>query len=112
MSTDGQNIDYYRVLQVHPEAEAEVISRVYRYLAMKYHPDKAPMHLKADHEQMMKSLNVAHEVLSDPQKRKDYDALRPADAISSTGLPGRFEIVVALVKAAKAGGGKGECYLR
>jgi hypothetical protein len=63
--------DYYQTLQVHPEAEAEVIQAAYRKLAAKYHPDinKAP-----DAGERMAQINIAYEVLSDPQRRFEYDA--------------------------------------
>ena len=61
--------DYYEILQVHPSAEPEVIAAAYRKLAQKYHPDLSaePAGLEK-----MKRINVAHDVLSDPQKRKEY----------------------------------------
>jgi len=62
--------DYYQTLQVHPEAEVEVIQAAYRRLAAKYHPDinKAP-----DAGERMAQINIAYEVLSDPQRRVEYD---------------------------------------
>lgn len=60
--------DYYRTLQVHWEAEQEVISAAYRRLAQKYHPDQNPQT-----EERMKEINEAYEVLGDPEKRKVYD---------------------------------------
>lgn len=61
--------DYYRILQVHPEAEPEVIQAAYRRLARKYHPDASD---GAD-DAAMQNLNEAYAVLSDPQQRATYD---------------------------------------
>lgn len=65
--------DYYRILQVHPRAEKEVIDAAYRRLAAKYHPDVSQL---ADASERMKQINTAYEVLSDPAKRAAYDSVR------------------------------------
>ncbi len=64
-------LDYYRILQVHPKAEKEVIDAAYRKLAAKYHPDVSQA---SDASERMKQINTAYEVLSDPVKRAAYDA--------------------------------------
>jgi len=63
--------DYYEVLGISREADAEEIRKSYRKLAVKYHPDKNP----GDHtaEDRFKELGEAYEVLSEPQKRAAYD---------------------------------------
>jgi DnaJ-class molecular chaperone len=61
--------DYYEILQVHFLAEPEVIEAAYRKLAAKYHPDRNP-NLMA--QEKMKEINIAHDVLSDPEPRKRY----------------------------------------
>ncbi|TEU11887.1 MAG: hypothetical protein E3J21_22510 [Anaerolineales bacterium] len=65
--------DYYKILQIDPKAEPEVIEAAYRRLARKYHPDvnKSP-----DAVQRMQQINVAYEVLRDPAKRAEYDRAR------------------------------------
>jgi DnaJ-class molecular chaperone len=63
--------DYYAILEVPRDADAKTIKSAYRRLARKYHPDVNPD--KADAERRFKELNEAHEVLSDPEKRKKYD---------------------------------------
>jgi len=64
--------DYYDVLGVPRAASAEEIKRAYRRLALKYHPDKNPGNKEA--EARFKEAAEAYEVLSDPEKRKVYDA--------------------------------------
>ena len=65
--------DYYTVLGVEKTASPEQIKKAFRKLAVKYHPDKAGTDKKA--EEKFKQINEAHDVLSDPEKRKKYDAL-------------------------------------
>lgn len=64
-------IDYYKVLGVPEKATAKEIKAAYRKLARKYHPDLNPNDAAA--ELQFKQVNEAHEVLSDPEKRKKYD---------------------------------------
>ncbi|NNC82254.1 MAG: J domain-containing protein [Flavobacteriales bacterium] len=65
-------IDYYQVLGLQRDADAKEIKKAYRKLARKYHPDLNPNDKEA--ELQFKRVNEAHEVLSDPEKRKKYDA--------------------------------------
>ncbi len=63
--------DYYGVLGVAREASADEIKKAYRKLALKYHPDKNPGDKKA--EEKFKEITEAYAVLSDPEKRQQYD---------------------------------------
>lgn len=59
--------DYYKILGVSPNASQEEIKRAYRRLAHKYHPDKG------GDEKKFKEINEAYQVLSDKEKRAQYD---------------------------------------
>ena len=63
--------DYYKLLGVKKGASSEEIKKAYRKLAMKYHPD----HTKGDKsaEEKFKKISEAYAVLSDKEKRKEYD---------------------------------------
>lgn len=69
----GAQIDPYTVLEVLPSASQEEIKQAYRKLALKYHPDRNPSDLKTA-EAKFKSVSQAYQLLSDPQKRRLYDA--------------------------------------
>jgi len=64
--------DYYKILGVSKNASKEEIKRAYRELAKKYHPDLNPGNKEA--QEKFKEINEAYEVLSDDNKRKQYDA--------------------------------------
>ena len=63
--------DYYDILGVNKKASDEEIKRAYRKMAMKYHPDRNPN--KKEAEERFKEINEAYAVLSDKEKRKQYD---------------------------------------
>lgn len=63
--------DYYEVLGVDKNADAQAIKKAYRKLAMQYHPDRNPDNKEA--EEKFKEINEAYEVLSDDTKRQTYD---------------------------------------
>lgn len=64
--------DYYKILGVARDAKPDEIKAAYRKLARKYHPDVSK---EADAEARFKEVNEANEVLKDPEKRAQYDAL-------------------------------------
>lgn len=63
--------DYYEVLGVGKDASADEIKHAYKKLAIKYHPDKNPGDKEA--EEKFKEAAEAYDVLSNPEKRKNYD---------------------------------------
>lgn len=62
--------DYYSILGVSKSASQEEISKAYRKLARKYHPD---VNKDAESEAKFKEIGEAHDVLKDPEKRAKYD---------------------------------------
>src|SRR5437870_8510501 len=63
--------DLYHVLGVSRTASADDIKKAYRKLARKHHPDVNPGNKEA--EERFKEISLAHDVLSDPEKRRLYD---------------------------------------
>jgi molecular chaperone DnaJ len=75
--------DYYATLGVAKGASADEIKKAYRKLARQYHPDRNPDDKKA--EERFKEISQAHDVLGDPEKRKQYDS---GTGPFATGAPG------------------------
>lgn len=70
--------DYYQILGVDKKSSADEIKKAYRKLAVKWHPDKNPNN-KAASEEKFKKISEAYAVLSDPEKRQQYDNFGSAD---------------------------------
>ena len=73
---------YYDILGVKKDASEKEINRAYRKLATKYHPD---INHEPGAEEKFKKINEAHEVLSDPQKRAQYDQFGSAGPNAGAG---------------------------
>jgi curved DNA-binding protein len=69
--------DYYKILGVDKSASQEDIKKAYRKLAMKYHPDHSSG--SKENEEKFKEISEAYAVLSDPEKRKQYDTYGDED---------------------------------
>ncbi len=69
--------DYYKILQVDPLAEEEVVEAAYRRLARKYHPD---VYAGADASERMRELNLAYSVIGNAVRRQAYDRARQREA--------------------------------
>lgn len=65
----AESADYYELLQISPNAEPETIHRVYRLFAQRLHPDN----LETGNENQFRQLQQAYAVLSDPERRVQYD---------------------------------------
>ncbi|HEX4836908.1 MAG TPA: molecular chaperone DnaJ [Solirubrobacteraceae bacterium] len=78
--------DYYKTLGVDKKATPEEIKKAYRKLARKYHPDRNPDDKHA--EERFKEVSQAHDVLGDPEKRKQYDNGTGPFAAGGAGGPG------------------------
>ena len=101
--------DYYKVLGVSEKASQDEIKKAYRRLAKKYHPDSNPGDSQA--AERFKEANEAHEVLSDPKKRKQYDDMRHfAHAGFGGGFQQGFNINDLFGQFAQPGGRAGRTY--
>ena len=67
--SENEFIDYYELLQLSANADADTIERVFRHLAMKYHPDHGN---SANHDLFLRIIE-AHRTLSNPELRAGYD---------------------------------------
>lgn len=81
--------DYYTILGVSKNASQDEIKRAYRKLAHQYHPDKSKDHHDGER---FKEINEAYQVLSNPQKRAQYDQFGTTDNdFSSWGTRGNYQ---------------------
>ena len=65
--------NYYEILQINQNASPEIIEKAYKTLAKKYHPDLQEESNKKQAEEILKEINEAYEILSDPNKKTLYD---------------------------------------
>lgn len=70
-NTSMNGKDYYKTLGVSENATPDEIKKTYRNLAFRYHPDRNP-----GSQELMKEINEAYAVLSNPDKKREYDLLR------------------------------------
>ncbi|WP_245425844.1 DnaJ domain-containing protein [Mesorhizobium sp. WSM3862] len=61
--------DYYELLEISPKATSEPVERIFRYFAMRYHPDNRD----TGDESRFNEIVEAHNTLKDPLKRAQYD---------------------------------------
>jgi len=83
--------DYYEVLGVDKNASEDDIKKAFKKAAMKYHPDKfanASDAEKKDAEEKFKEINEAYQILSDPQKKQQYDQFGHAAFEAGAGFGG------------------------
>ena len=106
--------DYYEVLGVARDAGTDEVKKAYRKLAVKFHPDKNPGDKAA--EESFKELGEAYEVLSDAQKRANYDhyghagADRRSAAGAGAGRAGGFHDPFDIFREVFGGGGGGNVF--
>ena len=76
------NKNYYDILQINQNASLEIIEKAYKTLAKKYHPDLQEENNKKEAEEILKEINEAYEILSNPDKKAIYDQNLKNETIS------------------------------
>lgn len=80
------NKNYYDILQINQNASPEIIEKAYKTLAKKYHPDLQEESNKKEAEEILKEINEAYEILSNPEKKALYDQNLKDETISNINL--------------------------
>lgn len=65
--------NYYEILEIDKNASQEIIEKAYKTLVKKYHPDLQNNSERNNYEEIIKKINEAYEILSNSEKRKNYD---------------------------------------
>ncbi len=81
--------DYYEILGVHPNADAAQIKEAYVYKVNIYHPDRLQAvsdRIRRKAEEDLKKVNIAYEMLSNPERRRQYDVKRSGSIHTSREL--------------------------
>lgn len=75
--------DYYQILQVHPEAEQEVVEAAFRRLMQKYHPDRLSPEQQQDAQlqERVRAITNAYHVLRSPERRTNYNHRRATEFV-------------------------------
>ncbi len=76
--------NYYEILEINKNASKEIMDKAYKTLIKKYHPDLQQNNLKEKYEEKIKIINEAYEILSNSQKRAEYDLTLKNPEISQT----------------------------
>ncbi|MGE3558177.1 MAG: DnaJ domain-containing protein [Nitrospira sp.] len=77
-------MNYYQMLGVSRDASDEDIKKAYRKLVFEHHPDRNPE--KTESEARIREINVAYEIIGDPEKRRSYDRLSWGDEPRATSV--------------------------
>lgn len=74
--------NYYEILEIDKNASSEILEKAYKTLVKKYHPDLQKNNLKNNYEEKIKKINEAYEILSNPEKREEYNLIIKNNEIS------------------------------
>lgn len=84
-----KKVDYYEFLQISPNADQDTIHRVYRFLAARFHPDNP----HSGNAETFSTLTAAYEVLSDADRRAEYDAACAREAPQRVPLSSKIDFM-------------------